>query len=833
MRKTIILLIVLASYCMLDAQNRQGNRQRGSAGSGPPKINIKGVVIDETTGKGLEFATISIFSSRDSSFIGGGLSDATGGFSVETKPGPMYGIIEFLGYENIYIDPIPFDREKLRSGNRTIDLGNLSIAVNSTTLDEIEIRAEKSETQFSLDKRIFNVGKDLANRGGTAEDILDNVPSVTVDIEGAVSLRGSEGVRILIDGRPSGLAGVGNANGLRNIPANMIDQVEVITNPSARYEAEGMAGIINIILKKEKGGGFNGSFDATIGYPEREGIGANLNYRKGPLNWFSNYSINHRTGPGSGFNYQERTVGDQVSILDSRRAQDRGGWSNSIRLGADYFITDKQQLTGTFLYRVSDDNNVSNIFYDSLSRNVASIEPQFLSQTIRTDQEKEDESNLEYSLNYRREFSARDHTLNALVQFRNQSEVESSDFNETFMPVGEMAIPSLIQQSNNDESEKTWLVQIDFTRPLGEGHKFELGYRGSFRDIGNDYLVEEQNSDGVFEPLFLNGQFFDNNFIYNEDIHAIYGIYGNTHGKFSYQLGLRGEYSHVITELVNEPANDRNYLNAFPSMHLNYKFSEGYEAQISYSKRVQRPRFWYLNPFFTLSDRINLFGGNPNLDPEYTDSYEIGQIKYWENVTLSSSLFYRHSEANIQRLRKLNDDGTTIRRPENLGTADDYGLDINLNYSGLKWLRLDANGNFFKATSNGFIDGKEFNVDNFTWFGRLTARITVWDSDFQIRSNYRGARQSAQGNRNGIGSVDLGWSKDFLNDKLTLTLSVRDLFNSRRRAGTTILENFFEESEFQWRARSSSLTASYRINQKKKRGRPRGGGDYQGGGEEF
>lgn len=833
MQKTVLLLILLCFSYIMEGQNRQGNRQRGGDGSGPPKINVKGTVIDESTGQGLEFATISIFSARDSSLVGGGLTDVTGSFTVEVNPGPMYGVVEFLGYDNITIDPIPFDREKMRAGDRSIELGNLSITVNSTTLDEVEIRAEKSETQFSLDKRIFNVGKDLANRGGTAEDILDNVPSVTVDIEGAVSLRGSEGVRILIDGRPSGLAGVGNANGLRNIPANMIEQVEVITNPSARYEAAGMAGIINIILKKEKGGGFNGSFDATVGYPQREGIGANLNYRKGPLNWFANYSLSHRTGPGSGFNYQERTVGDQVSILDSRRAQDRGGWSNSLRLGADYFITDKQQLTGTFLYRVSDDNNVSKIFYDSLSRNVADITTQFLSQTVRTDEEVEDETNLEYSLNYRREFSARDHTLNALVQYRNQSEVENSDFSEIFTPSGESSIPSLIQRSNNDEGEKTWLVQVDFTRPLGEGHKFELGYRGSFRDIGNEYLVEEQNQNGTFEPLFLNGQFFDNTFAYNEDIHAIYGIYGNTHGKFSYQLGLRGEYSDVVTELRNEEPNDRDYLNVFPSAHFNYKFSEGYEAQISYSKRVERPRFWYLNPFFTLSDRINLFGGNPDLDPEYTDSYEIGQIKYWENMTLSSSLFYRHTEANIQRLRVLNEDGTTIRRPENLGTADDYGLDINLNYSGIKWLRLDANGNFFKATSNGFIDEKEFNVDNFTWFGRLTARITIWDSDFQIRSNYRGARDSAQGSRGGVGSVDLGWSKDFLNDKLTLTLSVRDLFNSRKRIGTTILENFFEESEFQWRARSSTLTASYRINQKKKRGRPGGGGDYQGGGEEF
>lgn len=830
MKKLIILSFCLFAVVMTGLSQRPGGGSR--SGGQMPKLKLVGQITDGATSQGLEFATVSVFSKRDSSLVGGGMTATDGTFSVDVKPGPMYAVIEFISYESITKD-VEIDRDAIRSGNRQIDLGTVQLFLNSTQLDEVEIRAEKSETQFSLDKRVFNVGKDLANRGGSAEEVLDNVPSVTVDIEGNVSLRGSQGVRILIDGRPSGLAGVGNTNGLRNIPANMIEKVEVITNPSARYEASGMAGIINIVMKKDTGHGFNGSFDATLGIPEQQGLGANLNYRKDKLNWFANYSIRNRTGPGGGFTYTERTVGDLVEILDSNRDQNRGGLSNSFRFGADYFLDDKTQITAALSYRISDENNLSTITYDSLNRSITSITPEFLSSTIRTDNETENESNLQYSLNYRKEFSSRNHVFNATLQYRDEIETESSIFDEVYTPVGEQGVSSLYQESNNDELEKVWLAQFDFSKPLGKDHKYEIGFRTSLRDLENDYIVQDRNADGSLSVLELNGQLFDDKFIYDENIHALYAIYGNKHGKFSYQGGMRTEYSDVLT-IADGISNPRTYLDFFPSAHLNYELAEGNAMQISYSRRIDRPRSFYLNPFFTLSDRINLFGGNPNLDPEYTDSYEIGNIKYWDKFTLSTSLFYRHTEDNIQRIQSLNLDGTTTRKPQNIGTADDYGLDMNISYSGLEWLRLDGNGNFFKATSNGFFEGEEFDLDNFTWFGRMTARITVFDSDIQLRGNYRGGRQSIQGSSQGAGSIDIGWSKDFLNDRLTLTLSVRDLLNSRKRRGITEFENFYQESEFQWRARSSTLTASYRINQKKKRGggnRGHGGGD--GGGEEF
>jgi outer membrane receptor protein involved in Fe transport len=827
-KQIILILLFFISQFTLQAQ------QRGRAGGGgaAPSLKLVGKVIDQGSNLGLEFATISVYNKQDSTLITGGLTGTDGIFELDVKPRPMYAVFEFISY-NSFTKDIVFDKDAIRSGDRKIDMGTISMVINSTQLDEVEITAEKSEVQFSLDKRIFNVGKDLANQGGSAEDILDNVPSVTVDIEGTVSLRGSEGVRILVDGRPSTLVGGSTGSGLKNIPANLIDQIEVITNPSARYEAAGMAGIINIVLKKNNNSGFNGSFDASVGYPAQQGIGANINYRKNKLNWFANYSIRNRNGPRDGFVYQERTIGDFVEVLDSDRTGNRGGFSNSIRLGADYFLTDKDQLTGSFTYRISDDNNLATISYDSLSRRVGSFDTQFLSNTFRTDDENEDEASLEYNINYRKEFSSRDHTLNAMIQYEDELETESSLFDEQFTPAGEGTSPSLVQRSNNEESYANWLFQVDFSRPLSKDHKYEIGYRTSLRNISNDYIVEELNDDDIYEVLLFNGQLFDNNFRYDENIHALYATYGNKYGKFSYQAGLRAEYSDVTTiETNQDKVNARDYLDLFPSLHLNYQINDARAFQISYSRRIDRPRFWFLNPFFTLSDRINTFSGNPDLDPEYTDSYELGTIRYWDNFSLNTSLFYRHTEDNIQRFLVVNDNGTTTRRPENIGTADDYGLDMNVSYSGLKWLRLDANGNFFRATSKGSFEEFSFDVDNFTWFGRLTARITFFDSDLQIRSNYRGSRVTAQGSSQGQGSVDLGWSKDFMNDNLTVTLSVRDLFNSNRYNSIVEFEDFFQESQFQRRARSTNLAVSYRINQKKKRQRGGGGGgNYDGGGE--
>jgi len=825
---TALLFFFSLLLPLLSIAQRGGGPGRGNNG---PKPTIKGQIVDAGTETPLEYATVTLFSLRDSSMVSGGVTDLDGNFSFESRPGKFFAKVEFISYKSKVIENIAISPKTPEN-----DLGIIKLDSDAAVLAEVEVRAEKSQMQMSLDKKVFNVGKDLASRGGTAADILDNVPSVEVDIEGSVSLRGSENVRILVDGKPSGLIGVGDVNGLRTIPANLIDRIEVITNPSARYEAEGMSGIINIVLRKDKKGGLNGSVDLNVGYPESFGTAINLNYRKNKVNLFANYGINYRLNPGSGYTYQERVLDNTTYILDQQRNHERTGWSNSVRLGLDFFADKYSTFTGSFLLKKSDEDNETVVNYRDYINEISSDGLQRI--TTRTDDEKEDETNWQYALNYKRTFDRKGQELTASYEYQDNGEVENSNYREVYFP--EEGAPPLVdeflQQSKNDEGEKRSIIKIDYLHPFSKDGLFEIGLQTSLRDIRNDFAVSDYNSAGEWNPV----DSLTNDFIYDENIYGVYASLGNKYKKFSYQLGLRGEYSDVRTELVQtNEVNPRDYFNLFPTAHLSYELPGENNIQVSYSRRINRPRFWYLNPFFTFSDDRNQFTGNPNLDPEFTDSYEIAYIKYWDKGSLSSSVYYRDSEGTIQRIQsradEVNSDGETITltRPENLNGRKSYGLEFTGSYSPQKWLRFNGNINLFRSKTDGTNFARDFEAEATSMSGRATAMITtLYNTDFQLRCNYRAPRNTVQGRNQSVTSVDLAASRDILKNKGTLTLGVRDLFNSRKRRSERFLEDFYSKSEFQWRARSINLSLNYRINQKKERKRGSRGGD-EGGGDEF
>lgn len=820
MKISTLITLFLAFVFSIGAYAQRGGQ--GGPGGERPSIKLKGKIVDGESATGLEFATISIFSKQDSSILGGGLSMTDGVFEVETKPGRMYAVVEFIGYDKFVIDPVPFDRDKLRSGDRTIDLGTIELFISASQMDEVTIRAEKSQNNFSLDKRVFNVGKDLANRGGTAEDILDNVPSVTVDIDGTVNLRGSTGVRILINGQPSSFAN--QADGLKAFPADMIERVEVITNPSARYEAEGIAGIINIILVKQRESGFNGAFNSSVSFPLGGSLGANVNYRKNKINWFANYNLNYRSSPGFGQLYQEVFLENETFETEQTRDMQRSGLSNTVRGGLEYFITEKSSVSGAIQYRISDDNNMTTLNYLDFIQ--PADEP--FSTTTRMDDEGEDESGLQYNIDYNHEFSSRDHKLNVRFQYEDENEVESSNLTQSQIS-NDIELPLLFQRSNNAEGQANYTISTDYVQPLGsKDHRYEVGYRTTIRNIRNDFIVEDL-VDNNWVPLAG----FTNDFEYDEDIHALYAQYGNKFGKFGFQVGLRAEYSEISTKLLNtNEENFRDSINFFPSLFLNYDISKASAVQLSYSRRIRRPRFRDLNPFFSFSDPRNFFSGNPNLTPEYTDSYEANYLRYWENATLSGGVFYRRTSDLIFRIRERVSEEEFLTAPQNLGIGNDFGVEMNGSLSMKKWLRLNGNANFFRSISDSGTDDPSLNADTYVFTGRLTSQINFWDSDLQVRANYRGPRITPQGRNLSITSVDLGWSKDLLPKKnLTMTLSVRDLFNSRKRRYETFGEDFYSIGEFQWRQRTWTLAASYRVNRKKERQRGGRGGGFEEGGE--
>ncbi len=801
--------------------------QRPSGAGGQRQVSIIGQVIDAEAGVPVEFATVTLFAQKDSAIVTGSITDELGKFTIEVPAGRYYAQVEFISYLTLVIAEIPMPQDE-----PNVNLGILKIAADSKMLDEVVVQAEKSTMQMALDKRIFNVGKDLANTGGSALQVLDNVPSVTVDVEGQVSLRGGN-ARILVDGKPSAL--VRDANGLRSIPANLIERIEVITNPSARYEAEGMSGIINIVLKKNKSKGINGSFDVNVGYPDNYGVALNMNYRKDKINFFTNFGVNYQVAPGVGSNKQERLLRDTLFITDLDRKRERVGFSNNLRLGLDYYLTDKDILTTSFQYRIGQNNNSTRVTYlDYLRDRSASS---LYEVTNRTDDEKETRSNLEYVLSYRKLFEKKGHELNLDVRYQDNMDDEQSDYREIYFdgknnPLGR---EDLLQRSNGLEGDNTLLLRADYVYPFAKEGKLEFGYLGSVRNIRNDYLVEE-----FADNEWVNLEGLSNNFKYEEGIHAVYASMGNKANKLSYQIGLRGEYSDISTQLLQtNEINDRNYFNLFPSVFFTYDLPKNNAVQISYSRRIRRPGFRELNPFFTFSDSRNLFSGNPNLNPEFTNSFDAGHIKYWDKGSLGSSIYYRHTEGVIQRIIVVDQEtGNTNRQPENLATEDSYGLEFNYSFDPYKWWRLSGDFSFFRAITSGeFVNSngitQSLEADAYSWFTRFTSRTTFWkNTDLQVRLNYRAPRVTTQGKDRSITGLDLGLSKDVLNNKGTLTLSIQDVFNSRRFRSTIDQPDFFSEIDFQWRARQTTLSFNYRLNQQKRGGRQSGGGNY-GGGDEY
>lgn len=821
--RLIILSLLIAS--VIYNTLAQSNPQRGQ--NGPPNReqrppNFTGQVLDSESNIPVEFATVSVFSASDSSLFTGGITNVNGTFQLRVRPGKYYAKIQFISYEDKIISNIVIAR------GQPARLGKIMLNISAKQLEEVTIQGEKTQMELALDKKVYNIGKDLSNIGGSATDILDNLPSVQVDVEGNVSLRGSDNVRVLIDGKPSGLVGLSSNDALRQLNATLVERIEIVTNPSARYDAEGEAGIINIVLKKEKAKGVNGSFQVNTGWPHNHGASINLNFRKKWVNFFTNVGLAYRKNPGGGDSFQR--FGDPVTqTTDRTRDYERGGLNYSTRFGADFYLNDLNTITLAFLYRFSDENNTSDVnYFDTyLIEEVDSI-------TTRLGDEFEDDKNIEYSINYTKTFKRKGQKLTADFQYQNNSEIEAADLVESKGAISESLIPYLLQRSKNDEGEKRLMLQSDYSHPFARKGMIEAGFRLTDREVRNDYIVEEDEN-GVYQ---IDAD-FSNDFEYQEKVLAVYGIVSNKINKISWQLGLRYEITDLITELkTTNQRNDQHYNNFFPSAFLTYTITEKHSLQSSYSRRIRRPRGRFLNPFSSIFDSRNFFTGNPLLQPVFTDSYEIGYLFNNDKSSFYGGLYFRHSDGVFQRLRTTID-GITFTQPYNVSERNDLGLEFNIAHEFTKWYRVNTNLNFFTSkTEAGSVTFGEIvtsfdQVQATTFSSRLNNNFKIFKVvDAQININYRAPRNTVQGRRFSITSIDIGLSRDILDGNGTLSFNVRDLLNSRKYRGETINPGFYENSEFQRRRRTTQVSFTYRLNQKKqrqRRNRGSGEGDFDGG----
>ncbi|MEM8890142.1 MAG: outer membrane beta-barrel family protein [Bacteroidota bacterium] len=800
--------------------------QRGGR-SGPPKsanLKIVGKVIHAETTQQMEYVTLLLLQAKDSSQVAGTVSNAKGSFELSAGAGEYILKASFIGFETVYIPNVVLTEDRPFQKIPVIQL-----AVKTTTLDEIDIVVEKSSMEFALDKKIFNVGKDLANLGGSASDLLDNIPSVSVDIDGNVSLRGNEGVRILVNGKPSSLAG---PDALKQLSADMIEKVEIITNPSARYEAEGSAGILNIILKKDRRKGWNGSFNGTYGIPDAHNLSVNLNHRREKVNFFGSVGGRYRNTPR--YRLERRQLFDEFGELSSQLNQDqnsfRGGYSGNLRLGMDYYLSPNTILTGSIVLRKGDGFNSSTIDYTRFD-NTSSL----IGSTLRLNEEDEVDESIDYNFTFEHSFARDGQKLSVDFVFEDELEAEYMEASqEDFDPFGEVVPQTILEQLiGNEEDQRNGALRIDYEHPFKKDGKIEIGYRGSIREIGNDYQIEEFDNESQSWELLEN---LSNDFFYDEKIHAFYGTVGDKLGKFSYQGGLRYEHTGILTLLrdTNEE-NTKTYGNFFPSAFLSYEIGTGNNIQISYSRRLRRPRFRSLNPFFNFSNPLSIRTGNPDLDPEFADSYEIGNIKYWKKSTLSSSIYYRRSEGVISRISTLTEDGINITQPENLNSRDDWGVELSWTYTPAKWVDITWNANAFYGKLNGENLGFDDENTFISYSSRLNTRFSLKkDINIQLMINYRGPQGTAQGERKGILFTDLGINKDVLDKKATVSFRVSDVFNTMFYRSEAFGEDFYIYSEGRWRARQQMyITFNYRLNQKKDRRRSRrdgnDGGDFEEG----
>ena len=794
MKNTITLLFVFT--LLLNAYSQK----RGKPQKKQITYKLFGQILDDMN-EGLPYVSVALFNAKDSNYVKGAASEANGKFTVQVPSGDYFAKISFLSFKDKTIPGIHVT-------NKDVDLKKIKLAPSVNNLEEFEVVEEKRLIELDLDKKVFNVSKDVTNHGAEATEILDNIPSVEVDVDGNVNLRGSGNVRVLINGKPSGMMGMTTAAVLKQMDATLIDKVEVITNPSARYEAEGEVGIINIILKKDRREGVNGSVNANVGFPNNFGGGFNLTIKKKNFNVFTGYGVSFRDAPRSNSNQQDFNYPDTSFSYNSVSNTEQYSFNNNFRLGTEIFINNYNSFTLSSKYSFGDGDNETKLVYtdfDAFGETVQTVK--------REEVEDKDRNSYNISINYRKTFKKKDRLLTFDATHSQRTDDENSIIIQTNNIV---ASENLEQRIFNNEGGLNWLFQTDYIHPIKNG-KIEVGLRHAIQKIDDDYAVEQ------FDELTDKWDYvpgFRNLVLYDEYVSAAYLMLGKKMKDFSYQLGVRTEYTDVTTKLVTtNEITPRDYLNFFPSLHLSYELKKENSIQLGYSKRIKRPRHYWLLPFFSFTDSRSNFSGNPNLNPEFTDSYEVGYLKNWGKASLLSNAYYRYTIDNMDWVTLTTAEGITNRKPVNLGTKNSYGIEFSGSYQVIKWWTMRGSLNFFREIRDGAFEGVAFNVDTYSWSTRLNSKWSIYKKvNLQASGNYRAPIQSPQGERFARYSLDLGLSYDLFKGNGTMSFNLKDVFNTNRRESLSSGENFVSKSRNQWRSRYVRLSFTYRLNQKKKRG---------------
>jgi len=822
---------------------------------GQEKVGISGTVVNKNN-QPVPYASVTFSNKTNKLLSDAALTDEKGQYKLDITPGNYDITVEAIDYKKSVIN-----KQIATAGN----IGALSIepeasATNIKTNDIQAVVITAASTKpykVELDKRTYDPSQDIISKGGNLQDVLQNVPSVEVDTDGTVSMRGSSNVKFLINGKPSALLGISEgSNALQSIPADQIERIEVITNPSSKFEASGTSGILNIILKKSKKVGFNGSVVGTLGYQPRTMLNANLNWRKNKWTWFLNggggYSESTTTNRNSNMNY-DRNQKFQLLRSDQETKNKNYSKNYNATAGFVYDIDDKNSVNLSGTIRTFDNETDGRINYNYLYNFDGFTNPSTLRTSNGTntnlayqgdlgwDHKFDDKGqNLSVSLslqrnrsnNYTDIFQQSDYVIKRDEQDLDQD----NDFNEIIDIAHEMDY----QISNNSQYSRTKSVigKIDYELPIGENSKLEAGYR---IDSNNNFYDNTANEAlALNTPLSILGK-FTNVTNYDELFNAFYVQFRSKIGKFGYQLGLRDELSNVKVNYQNldtDPKtihsinNNKNYNNLFPSVYLSYDLGKDNQFLLNYSRRIDRPRSWFLIPYFSITDNQNLFLGNVDLNPSYVDSFEFGYSVSKKKYTLNPTLFYRKTTDDTKTVAYQEDENTNVyfTTPLNLGTNEQYGLDFNGTADVFPWLKLMGSFSLFGYKTTGEYSYKTIDVkgndvirtqsyagDGLSTRARLNATFKVDKTfSFQLQGFYRGPQNTASQDRKAMYALNLGASKTIWNGDGTIAFNMQDIFNTRSMRNVSYLATGIRESYMQWQPRQFSVSLTYRFKQGEK-----------------
>lgn len=761
-----------------------------SSASAAPGI-LKGRVADSKSNEGVGYVSVVIEDAATKEYVKGTVTDETGSFEInDLQPGMFLVRITMIGYT-------PLEKEfTISETASSVNLGTIPIEEDTQLLDEVTVVGQRSQIQFQLDKRIFNAGQDLTATGGSALDILSNIPSIEVNMEEEISLRGNSGVTVWINGRASGLSAENRSRILSQIPASNIDRVEIITNPSAKYNPEGTVGIINIIMKEKREMGYFGSIQGKTDINGGYGLDGNYNYNRGKLETALSLSRRVDKSDLSGYSYRSNldAQGSEHSYLNmtTRGSEKRSSYLGT--LGMTYHISPLIQV-GLNSYGFLETEIVPETYTYS-----GNMPGSFLSGRRHT--HKEDNMKIgNIELNYRQMFNEKSN-LDIVVAHNNMDLNDYGAYNQSYISPEEKQTSSY-QYHDQEATTNRWEIEADYVYEFGESNRLEAGYKG---DLFACKSVVETLSGTTASTAMPDNDLF-NLYNYSLDVHVLYATYSEQIGKIGFQVGLRGEKtkSEVLSfgfgdDVTNRPAYKDNYLDLYPSAYLSYQLDRD-EFQLNYSRRVSRPSWFHLNPFPDLTDSTHIVLGNPYLIPQYANSLELNYIRTSDNLMLSASLYYRDINNVIEQINYT--EGEIMKSVfENVSNSMATGAELIVKNKLFRRIDLTSCLNLFYNRLNGFTylpPGVNVPVtgepqDGFAWAARVTANAVLpYDFLLQITGNYNSRRVIAQGLMNPDGSLDAGVRKSFFDCKLQLTVTARNILNSRKTTSITSGTGFHQE----------------------------------------